>query len=70
MSKEEGNILNLQNKEKFKIDENLETVPYLNNNSDLVQDILNEVESNTTNLQTNFFSNDNENIIDINFNNK
>lgn len=70
MSKEEENILDLKNKEKFKIDENLETVPYLNNNSDSVQDILNELESNTTNLQTSFFSKDNENIIDINFNKK
>lgn len=70
MSKEEENILDLKNKEKFKIDENLETVPYLNNNSDSVQDILNKLESNTTNLQTSFFSKDNENIIDINFNKK
>lgn len=70
MSKKEENVLNLQNQEKFKIDENLETVPYLNNNSDLVQDMLNEVESNTTNLQTSFFSKDNENVIDILFNKK
>jgi hypothetical protein len=73
MSKKEGNIENPTNvvgSPFFGLMEDTETVPYLNNDSDMVQDILTEVEKNTKGLQMGLMAKNSVsvgNIIDIDF---
>lgn len=65
--KEEKNIYCLNKKDCFEQADNFETVPYLNNNGDGLQDILNIVENNTTDLQMQLISNNNDNVIEVGF---
>lgn len=73
MSKKEENTdksKNVISSPFFGLPENTEAVPYLNNDSDLVQDILNEVERNTKGLQAGLMAKSSlgaGNVIDIDF---
>lgn len=63
----EDNVIEVE-KSSFTIENNFEEVPYLNNNSDDIQDIIKEIEKNTEYIQNNFVSSDNGNIVEMNFN--
>ena len=69
MSKNEENIYNLSKKSDFEQPKNIETVPYLNNDGDNLQDILNIVENNTNDLQMQLITDNNENVINVDFEN-
>ena len=47
--------------------DNFEEVPYLNNDGDFIQDIVKEIEKQTEELQNEFISQDNSNIVSIDF---
>lgn len=51
----------------FSFLDNLEAVPYLNNNSDSIQDELDEIEKNTKNIQNNLIAEGDDNVEYINF---
>ena len=68
MSKDKENIHDLSSKNCFEQVDNIEVVPYLNNNGDSLQDILDIVEDNTNDLQKQLISNNNENVFEIEFN--
>lgn len=68
MSKDKENIHDLSSKNCFEQADNIEVVPYLNNNGDSLQDILDIVEDNTNDLQKQLISNNNENVFEIEFN--
>lgn len=66
MSKKESNI-NFQN---TKIDYNIEEVPYLNNESDYLQDQLKELEKHTFSIENQILSTNlktKNNVIELNF---
>lgn len=63
----EDNIIEV-GKSLFTIENNFEEVPYLNNNSDDIQDIIKEIEKNTEYIQNNFISSGGGNIVEMNFN--
>ena len=65
--KKEGNIFNLNQRDYFEQSDNVEAVPYLNNNGDGLQDILNVVESNTADLQMQLNSSNDENVVEVSF---
>ncbi len=65
--KENNNIIEMESN-SFIIENNYEEVPYLNNNSDDIQDIIKEIEKNTEDIQNNLINKNNENIINISFN--
>lgn len=67
MSKKEENIYNLKDKNYFKQVDNIEVVPYLNNNSDGLQDILNVAEDNTNEIHVQLVSDNDNNIVKIDF---
>lgn len=46
---------------------NFEEVPYLNNDGDFIQDIVKEIEKQTEDLQNEFISQDNSNVVSIDF---
>ena len=46
---------------------NFEEVPYLNNDGDIIQDIVKEIEKQTEDLQNEFISQDNSNVVSIDF---
>jgi hypothetical protein len=68
MKEDKDNItgLKLNNFNNF---QNLEEVPYLNNDGDIVQDMLKKIEKNTETIQDMFISNSENKVIDINFKN-
>lgn len=47
--------------------DNFEEVPYLNNDGDFIQDIVKEIEKQTEDLQNEFISQDNSNVVSIDF---
>lgn len=51
----------------FELADNLEEVPYNNNDGDLIQDSLKEIEKQTKNLQNEFISQNNNNVVNIDF---
>lgn len=51
----------------FKTFDNFEEVPYLNNDGDIIQDIVKEIEKQTEDLQNEFISQDNSNVVSIDF---
>lgn len=51
----------------FKTFSNFEEVPYLNNDGDIIQDIVKEIEKQTEDLQNEFISQDNSNVVSIDF---
>ena len=51
----------------FKTFSNFEEVPYLNNDGDIIQDIVKEIEKQTEDLQNEFISQDNSNVVNIDF---
>ena len=51
----------------FSLPDNIEEVPYQNNDGDIIQDSLKEIEKQTKNLQNEFFSFEDNNIISIEF---
>lgn len=59
-------ILNM-GADNFSFADNLEVVPYLNNDSDSIQDKLEEVEKNTKSIQENLVSVDEKNVEFIDF---
>ncbi len=67
--KENNDIIKMESS-SFIIENNFEEVPYLNNNSDDIQDIIKEIEKNTEDIQNDFITEDNENIINISFDRK
>ena len=67
--KENNDIIKME-RSSFIIENNFEEVPYLNNNSDDIQDIIKEIEKNTEDIQNDFITEDNENIINISFDRK
>ncbi|MDR1425754.1 MAG: hypothetical protein LBI70_02030 [Rickettsiales bacterium] len=73
MSKKEGSVdepTNVINSPFFGALENLETVPYLNNDGDAVQDILSEFEKNTRGLRMGLITKDSadaSNVLDVDF---
>lgn len=64
--KNDDKIINLDKKD-FKIENNFEEVPYLNNNSDKIQDIIKAIEKNTENIQDKILSEKEKNITYVNF---
>jgi hypothetical protein len=69
MSKKEieGNIIKLSDTMLPRNLDRIEVVPYLNNDGDEMQDILLEIEFNTECLKNSFMSNNENNLIKINF---
>jgi hypothetical protein len=74
MSKKEGSIDDLDNVVSHPFfslpTSNTEEVPYLNNDSDLVQDVLSEAEKNTIELQMKFMAKnsiDDSNLLNVDF---
>lgn len=65
--KYEKNVYNLSQKDRFRQANNVEVVPYLNNNGDGLQDILNVVENNTNDLQMQLISDNNDNVVEVSF---
>ncbi|MBO4956368.1 MAG: hypothetical protein J6C50_00835 [Rickettsiales bacterium] len=51
----------------FKTFSNFEEVPYLNSDGDIIQDIVKEIEKQTEDLQNEFISQDNSNVVSIDF---
>ncbi len=67
--KENNDVIKMESS-SFIIENNFEEVPYLNNSSDGIQDIIKEIEKNTEDIQNNFIAKDNGNIINISFDRK
>lgn len=63
----EKNVCNLSQKDHFIQANNAEVVPYLNNNGDGLQDILNVAENNTNDLQMQLISDNNDNVVEVSF---
>lgn len=63
----EENLIDLGSQNSFDVGRNLETVPYLNNEGDLVQDMLVELETSTLDLQADLFSENDANVLEVDF---
>ena len=64
--KEEENIFNLNQKDYLQMFD-VEAVPYLNNNGDGIQDILDIVKDNTNDLQMQLISDNDDNVVEVDF---